>query len=55
MKKWHARLGDRDVCIYADDLRQAGEYVTLYANAKIVALLRMAQGDSIVEVQPPTP
>lgn len=53
MRKWHARLGDRDFTINADDLRQAHDYVSMYAGAKLVALLKLSPGDSVVEVQTP--
>lgn len=50
MRKWHARLGERDVVFYADDLRQANDYVSMHAGGRLVALIRLAPGDSITEV-----
>lgn len=53
MRKWHARLGERDVLVHAERIQQIGDYVSLYAETQVVGLIRLGAGDSIVEVTTP--
>lgn len=49
MKHYTAVLSGRQVRIEAEQLRQVNDYVNFYVNSEVVAVLRLAPSDSLVE------